>query len=101
MRRRVRHLWALGLLVTLTGLVRAGDVPKSADHPLVNRYEGSTIIRYSQKACDEYRLVIGPVVGRGDKAHFPKTRTLEGRVTHVTLAKDTTSGSEHANPARG
>ena len=84
MRCRVRQLAVAGLFVMLTALVRAGDVPKSADHPLIKRYEGSTIVQYSQKAFDEYRLVVGPVVGRGDQAHFPKTRALEGRVTRIT-----------------
>ena len=79
MLRRVRHLLVPGLLVMLTAFVRAGDVPKSADHPLIKRYEGSTIIQYSQKAFDEYRLVVGPDVGKG-----PKTLTVEGRVTRIT-----------------
>ena len=79
MRRRVRDLLVPGLLVMLTALVRAGDVPKSADHPLIKRYEGSTIIQYSQKAFDEYRLVVSPDVGKG-----PKTLTVEGRVTRIT-----------------
>jgi hypothetical protein len=79
MRRRVRDLLVPGLLVMLTALVRAGDVPKSADHPLIKRYEGSTIIQYSQKAFDAYRLVVGPDLGKG-----PKTLTAEGRVTRIT-----------------
>ncbi len=82
---RVRRLSATALLFVLCALVTlAGDVPKSADHPLLKRYEGSTIVRYSQKAFDEYKLPVGPVVGRGNQAHFPKVVTLEGRVTRLT-----------------
>jgi OmpA-OmpF porin, OOP family len=84
MLRRVVCLSALGLLLTAAVSVRAGDVPKSQDHPLVKRYEGSTIVVYSQKAFDEYQLVTGPVAGRGNEARFPKALTLEGRVTRIT-----------------
>jgi OmpA-OmpF porin, OOP family len=81
---RVLHFSMLALLLMLTGPVHAGDVPKSEDHPLIKRYEGSTIVRYSQKAFDEYALTVGPVVGRGNEAHFPKALKLEGRVTRIT-----------------
>ncbi len=64
--------------------VGAADLPGSKDHPLVKRYEGSTILRYTSKAFDEYRLPVGPVEGKGNKAHFPKVLTLEGRVTRIT-----------------
>ena len=84
MPHRMFHLSVLAFLLMPTALVRAGDVPKSADHPLIKRYEGSTIVRYAQKAFDEYALVVGPVEGRGSDAHFPKTLKLEGRVTRIT-----------------
>ena len=84
MRRRVFHLGVVSLLVSLTALVRAGDVPKSADFPLIKRYEGSTIVRYQQKAYDQYQLIVGPLVGRGSDARFPKVLKLEGRVTRIT-----------------
>ena len=84
MRRCVFHCGVLSLLLALSAPVRAGDVPKSADSPLIKRYEGSTIIRYQQKAYDQYQLIVGPLVGRGSDARFPKVLKLEGRVTRLT-----------------
>ena len=84
MRRRVVHLGVVSLLVSLTALVRAGDVPKSADFPLIKRYEGSTIVRYSLKEFEAFNLTTGPAVGRGISATFPKQVKLEGRVPRIT-----------------
>ncbi len=82
---RVRRFSAIAsVLLLIEGIALSGDVPKSADHPLLKRYEGSTIVRYSQKAFDEYMLPVGPVAGRGNNATFPKALTLEGRVTRIT-----------------
>jgi OmpA-OmpF porin, OOP family len=81
---RVRRLSTIAVFSIVSPIMLAGDVPKSADHPLLKRYEGSTIVRYSQKAFDEYKLVVGPVEGRGSNATFPKVLTLEGRVTRLT-----------------
>src|SRR5262245_23096404 len=80
---RVLHLAALAATMIPWVAVEA-DVPKSADHPLIKRYEGSTIVRYSLNAFDQYKLTLGPVQGQGNKAHFPKTAPLEGRVTRIT-----------------
>lgn len=71
-------------MLTLFAAIEAADIPGSQDHPLIKRYEGSTIVRYSAKAYDEYQLVLGPVAGKGNDAHFPKSVTLEGRVTRIT-----------------
>ena len=96
---RVRRLSAIALLFVLCALVTlAGDVPKSADHPLFKRYEGSTIVRYSQKAFDEYKLPVGPVVGRGNKRQFPKVLTLEGRVTRHDLSRARRSIAARGDP---
>ena len=82
---RVRRLTGVALVLMLPSAdVFSRDVPNSADHPLLKRYEGSTIVRYSQKDFDEYKLPVGAVVGKGNKAHFPKVLTLEGRVTRLT-----------------
>lgn len=78
---------SIALIVGLLAVARpgaAGDVPNSADHPAFKRYEGSTIVRYSQKAFDAYDLKVGPVQGRGNRATFPKTVKLEGQVTRIT-----------------
>jgi OmpA-OmpF porin, OOP family len=77
------HLIVLLTLVTV-GVGARADVPNSADHPLIKRYEGSTIVRYSRKAFAEYELKTGPVEGQGSNARFPKTVKLEGQVTRIT-----------------
>jgi OmpA-OmpF porin, OOP family len=82
---RMRLLSTILPILPLTAVVGLGaDVPKSADHPLIQRYEGSTIVRYSQKEYDEYTLPVGPAEGRGNDVRFPKALTLEGRVTRIT-----------------
>ena len=82
---RMRRLSTILPILPLTAVVGLGaDVPKSADHPLIQRYEGSTIVRYSQKESDEYTLPVGPAEGRGNDVRFPKALMLEGRVTRIT-----------------
>ena len=51
---RMRSLSAVAVTLILSSVhVESRDVPKSADHPLIKRYEGSTIVRYSQRDFDE------------------------------------------------
>ena len=78
------RLAVLGFLLAPASALLTGDVPKSADHPLIKRYEGSTIVRYSQKEFEEFNLTTGPVVAKGSEARFPKQVKLEGRVTRIT-----------------
>jgi OmpA-OmpF porin, OOP family len=61
-----------------------GDVAGSKDHPLLKRYEGSSILRYTSKAFDEYVLPLGPSSGRGNEVRLPKSMRLEGAVTRIT-----------------
>jgi OmpA-OmpF porin, OOP family len=75
---------ALTALLTLSAAVFGADVPEGKDHPLIKRYEGSTIHRYSSKAFDEYVLPLGPSTGRGSEARLTKSARLEGRVTRIT-----------------
>lgn len=60
------------------------DLEGSADHPLLKRYEGSTIVGYSTKAFDEYVLPLGPATGINSLARLTKSERLEGRVTRIT-----------------
>lgn len=84
MLHRLLHLWIPVALLPFAAAAAGGDIPNSKDHPLIKRYEGSTIIRYDQKAFDAFRLPVGPVTGRGNRANFPKALELEGRVTRIT-----------------
>src|SRR5260221_1174042 len=75
----------IGLCATLMSTVTFGaDVRGSKDHPLLKRYEGSTILRYTAKAFDEYVLPLGPSSGRGNEVSLPKSTRLEGKVTRIT-----------------
>lgn len=61
------------------------DAPKSADHPLTGRYEGSFILGQTVKAFDELTLPAGPAQGQyyDSKKKFTKTVTAQGRVTRT------------------
>jgi len=82
--RLIALLLASLALAGATRTAEAADVQGSRDHPLVKRYEGSVILRYSSNAFDLYRLPVGPVEGKGAKARFPKGLPLQGRVTRIT-----------------
>jgi len=60
------------------------DLPGSADHPLLKRYEGATIVGYSAKAFDEYVLALGPATGINSLARLTESERLEGKVTRIT-----------------
>jgi OOP family OmpA-OmpF porin len=61
------------------------DAPKSADHPLTGRYEGSFILGQTVKAFDEITLPSGPAEGEtwDSKKKFTATVTAEGKVTRT------------------
>lgn len=82
------------LLLGLPGTVFAQDAEGSADHPLVSRFEGSTITHYEYSRFDEYRLVTGPIHGYRSEERLPldavlddeNSRRLEGGVTLITYS---------------
>lgn len=80
---RVKLFPAILALLTLSAAAFGADIAGSKDHPLLKRYEGSTIHRYSSKAFDEYVLPLGPA-GRGNDARLAKSARLEGAVTRIT-----------------
>lgn len=51
---------ATAQVILLSASVSASDAPGSKDHPLVGRYEGSTIVYYKASAYDEYALLQAP-----------------------------------------
>lgn len=61
----------------------AQDAPGSADHPLVSRYEGSTLVAYDVKEYDAFTLALGPEQVTGGKRTARNTEKLEGRVTRI------------------
>jgi OmpA-OmpF porin, OOP family len=84
---------AAGLLVVAMSLVpsRSGaeDASGSKDHPLVSRYEGSTIVKYERKAFKEYVLALGPQTAGTDEKGRPtlglsKSQRVAGQLTRIT-----------------
>jgi hypothetical protein len=68
---RVLYVAALAAMMIPWVAVEA-DVPKSQDHPLIKRDEGSTIVRYASNAFDEYKLTLGPVKAVATRRTFPR-----------------------------
>jgi hypothetical protein len=58
------------------------------DHPLLKRYEGSFIIAHSEKAYDEYKLILGkalnPSRDESQGKRVEREQSVEGRVTRIT-----------------
>ncbi len=54
------------------------DTDGSADHPLVSRYPGSTISKYSVSNFDEFKVPVGRANGDASK-----TQTVEGKITRI------------------
>jgi OmpA-OmpF porin, OOP family len=85
-----RHLGLLCCLVSgITGLFASEPLTNDVagrDHPLLKRYEGSFIVEYSEKAFDEYRLVLGKSLNpsTSDTRRLEKEQKVEGKVTRIT-----------------
>jgi len=62
----------------------AEDVQGSEDHPLVGRFEGSEIVKYDQKAFDEYHLIVGAITETGLENNADSIQVLEGQTTRIT-----------------
>jgi outer membrane protein OmpA-like peptidoglycan-associated protein len=72
----------------------AKDLEGSKDHPLLKRFEGSEIIRYSSKKYDRYTLALGSSL-QGDKfGNFDKQEILEGSLTRIAYRASDTSSLE-------
>lgn len=65
--------------LAMAGAVSAADVKGSQDHPLVSRYEGARIIKYTREKFDEYTLLLGMAKARKPGEH----QTVEGAVTAI------------------
>lgn len=70
-------------LALLAGAARAQDVPDSQDHPLLRRYEGSSILGYRRAAFDAVALPLGPPARVDRTWTLPEQRTVEGARTRV------------------
>ncbi len=81
---RNRKLLVTGLFVCFVAapvlaVAQGQDREGSKDHPLISRYPGSTIEKYSQKEFDEFELPISKVTD----GKYAKTQHVEGKVTAI------------------
>jgi OmpA-OmpF porin, OOP family len=71
-------------LCMLLAITATADISGSKDHPLLKRYEGSSIIKYSDGKYDEYVLPTGPATGDFKESRLSKSITVEGTLTRIT-----------------
>jgi outer membrane protein OmpA-like peptidoglycan-associated protein len=82
----------VALSLGLAGAAFAADpVTKDVagrDHPLFKRYEGSFIVAYSEKAFEEYKLILGKALNPSAETsagkRVEKQQTIEGKITRLT-----------------
>jgi len=83
----IRSWLALACLLLGVSIVTptlAADAKGSKDHPLVPRYDGSSIKSYSHSAFDEYPLFIDKITKpKGIESQPESIMWLEGRVTRL------------------
>jgi hypothetical protein len=82
---------ALVAVVVLAGIVPAieGDVPGSADHPIVPRLPFATIVHYEHTAAGTYPLVLGPLPSdEATVADVERQQVLTGKVTRIQYMID-------------
>jgi outer membrane protein OmpA-like peptidoglycan-associated protein len=77
--RMLSSLLLFLVLVPIGSVVAQEDEAEPEDHPLISRFEGSTINRYSQRDFDEYMLA----TGASEDGELSDRRRLEGKVTRL------------------
>ncbi|MBD3789868.1 MAG: DUF4892 domain-containing protein [Campylobacterales bacterium] len=60
----------------------AKDIPGSKDHPMISRYQDSTIVGYDHQKYGELVLPLGKAVLK-DKVQYDKEERVEGRLTRI------------------
>jgi outer membrane protein OmpA-like peptidoglycan-associated protein len=79
----IRIALMLALSLTIAGGAAAADVKGAADHPLIKRYEGSTIVQYEAKNYDKLMIPTGKVEFVSGNWAFPKRADVEGQITRI------------------
>ena len=85
---RVHLVFALlALLVPPDLFAQLKDAAGSKDHPMIKRYEGSTIIGYDFRKFNDFEILLGPVQ-RDESRHRgmfkpTKSQRLEGQTTRI------------------
>ena len=68
------------LLATTPVLADKGDTSGSSDHPLIGRFENSSITYYDVKDFDEHTIFTGPVAKQGS---VENARKVEGKTFRI------------------
>ena len=84
--------WIICVLLLTNIALRAADAPTrdaaGRDHPLLKRYDGSVIVEYSQKAFEEYKIILGkslnPSSSESNGKRVEKEQAVEGKLTRIT-----------------
>jgi len=85
----LRVLFSISLISVLlatspnAALAQRTDRSGSSDHPILSRFDGSTIDKYEELQFDRYLLPLGPAI---DGKTLDKTIALEGRITKINYA---------------
>ena len=73
------------LLLLAASAASAADLPGSADHPAIPRYEGAEIYAYQAQAFTDWRFLKAPAtVYGGLQKNLDATEVLEGKLTRLT-----------------
>ena len=76
-----RWIVACLFLMPLLASAQNADIPGSHDHPLLSRYPGMVITKYSVKDFDEYLFPLGKLNPATSK--FAKSEQVDGKVTRI------------------
>ena len=78
-------VWCIGIGAGMSNTAAAADVPGSADHPLIPRYEGAEIVAYDTQAFTQRSFARAPIKQGGGLDKNPDAALrLEGKLTAIT-----------------
>lgn len=79
-RPRLRRILQMAAVASVLLLGSAASVAAAgADHPLVGRYEGSTLVGEHHSEYDEANIMVGPIAGTQRGPGAPGWKTVEGK----------------------
>jgi outer membrane protein OmpA-like peptidoglycan-associated protein len=97
---RFTSLPTVGFVLTLVfagpAIVAAEDMAGSEDHPLLSRYPGFSIAKYSSVAFDRAEFLTGPAFVDSDNNRQLNLDKVEGEVTNIKYVYDAQDVSTYA-----
>lgn len=78
----MKPIAVLLLALSLSAHATPADLPGSADHPLLQRFQGAWLVGYRQQAFEALQWAAGPEVKDWD--HLKNVSDFEGRVTRLS-----------------